>query len=70
MCFLIFWEIVKSYFWVDQNSWIMIFFNSDSSGSCLQKRIDEYCQGTVKDACPNFGYARYNTDKVKIEVQK
>ena len=48
----------------------MIFFNSDSSGSCLQKRIDEYCQGTVKDACPNFGYARYNTDKVKIEVQK
>ena len=46
------------------------FLNSESSGSCLQKRIDEYCQGTVKDACPNFGYARYNTDKVKIEVQK
>ena len=36
------------------------------NGSCLQKRLDEFCQQTVKDSCPNFDYARYNTQKVNL----
>ena len=33
----------------------------DESISCLQARLDAFCQNLVKPACANFEFARFNT---------